>query len=156
MGGDHNAADRCNPTVKNIRTITVDLDDTLWEILPVIKRAEESLYGWLGENYPRITEMFTIEDMRILRDDIFNRFPDKLHDLTFLRYTVLTEAASAAGYATFEVDEAFAEALVFFAFGAGRGAPCFAFRALLRGASLAPSSSCPKPMRRASGSSAES
>ena len=92
----------------DIRTITLDLDDTLWDIHPVIKRAEHALYVWLGDNYPRITEMFTIEQMRILRDDIFERFPDKLHDLTFLRYTVLTEAATAAGYTEFRVDEAFA------------------------------------------------
>ena len=94
--------------VNGIRTITLDLDDTLWDIHPVIKRAERSLYAWLGENYPRITDRFTIEEMRILRDDIFERFPDKLHDLTFLRYTVLTEAATAAGYTEFLVDEAFA------------------------------------------------
>jgi putative hydrolase of the HAD superfamily len=94
--------------VNGIRTITVDLDDTLWEIHPVIRRAEIRLYEWLGDNYPGITEMFTIEEMRILRDDIFERFPDKLHDLTFLRHTVLSEAATAAGYSEFRVDEAFA------------------------------------------------
>lgn len=94
--------------VNGIRTITLDLDDTLWDIHPVIKRAEHSLYSWLGEHYPRITEMFSIEEMRILRDDVFERHPDKLHDLTFLRYTVLTEAATTAGYTEFMVDEAFA------------------------------------------------
>lgn len=94
--------------VNGIRTITLDLDDTLWEIHPVIRRAEIRLYEWLGENYPGITEMYTIEQMRILRDDIFERFPDKLHDLTFLRHTVLSEAATAAGYPEFRVDEAFA------------------------------------------------
>lgn len=94
--------------VDGIRTITLDLDDTLWEIHPVIKRAEIRLYEWLDERYPRITEMFSIEQLRILRDDVFERFPDKLHDLTFLRYTVLTEAAASAGYTGFLVDEAFA------------------------------------------------
>ena len=94
--------------MKDIRTITLDLDDTLWEIQPVIRRAELRLYEWLGERYPRITEMFTIEEMRILREEVFKKHPDKLHDLTFLRHTILVEAATAAGYTEFLVDEAFA------------------------------------------------
>ena len=94
--------------MKDIRTITLDLDDTLWEIQPVIRRAELRLYEWLGERYPRITEMFTIEEMRILREEVFRKHPDKLHDLTFLRHTILVEAATAAGYTEFLVDEAFA------------------------------------------------
>ncbi|MDH3620565.1 MAG: HAD family hydrolase [Gammaproteobacteria bacterium] len=94
--------------MNGIRTITLDLDDTLWAIQPVIKRAEKRLYAWLGENYPRITQMYAIEDMRILRDQVLEEHADKVHDLTFLRYTVLTQAATAAGYTEFLVDEAFA------------------------------------------------
>ncbi len=94
--------------VNGIRTITLDLDDTLWDILPVIKRAEQTLYDWLGENYPAITEMFAMEELRILRKQVLERHADKVHDLTFLRRTVLTEAATAAGYSVFAVDEAFA------------------------------------------------
>lgn len=94
--------------VNGIRTITLDLDDTLWEIHPVIKRAEKRLYAWLSENYPRITQMFAIEDMRILRKQVLDEHSDKVHDLTFLRHTVLTKAATAAGYTEFLVDEAFA------------------------------------------------
>lgn len=94
--------------VNGIRTITLDLDDTLWAIHPVIRRAEQRLYEWLGENYPRITTMFAIEDMRILREQVLEEHADKVHDLTFLRHTVLTQAATAAGYTEFLVDEAFA------------------------------------------------
>lgn len=94
--------------MNGIRTITVDLDDTLWEIHPVIRRAEERLYQWLGENYPRITERFAPEAIREVRREVVERHRDKVHDLTFLRRTVLTEIASAAGYNTFAVDDAFA------------------------------------------------
>ena len=94
--------------VNGIRTITLDLDDTLWDLLPVIKRAEKRLRDWLGENYPAITEMFAAEDMRKLRKRVVEKHVDKVHDLTFLRRTVLTEAAAAAGYTVFAVDEAFA------------------------------------------------
>ncbi|MDJ0794225.1 MAG: HAD family hydrolase [Woeseiaceae bacterium] len=94
--------------VNGIRTITLDLDDTLWDLRPVMKRAERRLYDWLGENYPAITAMFPIEEMRILRKQVLEKHADKVHDLTFLRQTVLTEAATAAGYKVFAVDEAFA------------------------------------------------
>jgi len=94
--------------VNGIRTITLDLDDTLWEIHPVIRRAEKRLYAWLGEHYPRITERFEPADMREIRSDVVKRHADKAHDLTFLRHTVLMEAANAAGYSDFLVDEAFA------------------------------------------------
>ena len=94
--------------MKDIRTITLDLDDTLWEIHPVIRRAELRLYEWLGENYPRITEMFTLEETRELRACVVERHADRAHDLTFLRHTILTEIATAAGYSEFLVEEAFA------------------------------------------------
>lgn len=94
--------------MNGIRTITLDLDDTLWEIHPVIRRAEERLYAWLGENYPRITERFEPADMREIRSRVVQQHADKTHDLTFLRHTVLMEVATAAGYGDFLVDEAFA------------------------------------------------
>jgi putative hydrolase of the HAD superfamily len=94
--------------VNGIRTITLDLDDTLWDLHPVIRRAEQSLYAWLGERYPRITAMFEPADIREVRSRIVQRHHDRKHDLTFLRRTVLTEIAGAAGYAEFLVDEAFA------------------------------------------------
>lgn len=93
--------------MNRIRTITIDLDDTLWEIHPVIRRAEVRLYEWLGEHYPRITEMYQPEDLRELRSQVVAEFSDRSHDLTFLRHTVLGRIGVAAGYGTGFVDEAF-------------------------------------------------
>jgi len=93
--------------VNRIRTITIDLDDTLWEIHPVIRRAEQHLYEWLGENYPRITEMYQPGDLRELRTQVTAEFSDRAHDLTFLRHTVLGRIGVAAGYSTDFIDEAF-------------------------------------------------
>ena len=94
--------------MKDIRTITLDLDDTLWEIHPVIRRAELRLYEWLGDNYPRITEMFTLEATRELRARVLERHADRAHDLTFLRQTIRSEIATAAGYTECLVEEAVA------------------------------------------------
>ncbi|MDH5622320.1 MAG: HAD family hydrolase [Gammaproteobacteria bacterium] len=93
--------------MNGIRTITIDLDDTLWEIHPVIRRAEQRLYEWLGENYPRITEMYQPEDLRELRTQVIAEFGDRAHDLTFLRHTVLGRIGVAAGYSTDFIDDAF-------------------------------------------------
>jgi len=94
-------------SVNGIRTITLDLDDTLWDLHPVIRRAEVTLYAWLGEHYPRITEQFAPADLRQVRARVFKEHADRAHDLTFLRHTVLMEVATAAGYREFLVDEAF-------------------------------------------------
>jgi 2-haloalkanoic acid dehalogenase type II len=93
--------------VNNIRTITIDLDDTLWEIHPVINRAEERLYEWLGENYPRITQLYTPLELRDVRSQVITEFADRSHDLTFLRHTMLGRVGVAAGYSTDFIDAAF-------------------------------------------------
>jgi len=93
--------------VSDIRTITFDLDDTLWEIHPVIKRAEQRLYAWLGDHYPRITEMYEPGDIREIRAQIIIEMPDQAHDLTFLRRVVLERIGRAAGYETDFIDAAF-------------------------------------------------
>ncbi len=93
--------------MNDIQTITLDLDDTLWEIHPVIKRAETKLYAWLGQHYPRITELFDPDGVRSIRAEVVDEYRDRLHDLTFLRRTVLTRIGEAAGYDDSFVDDAF-------------------------------------------------
>ena len=92
--------------MQDIRTITLDLDDTLWAIHPVIVRAERALYTWLGEHYPRITELFSPEDVLQLRNDIVAEHWDKSHDFYFLRRKVLSKISHAAGYGDAPVDDA--------------------------------------------------
>ncbi|MGI9237266.1 MAG: HAD family hydrolase [Woeseiaceae bacterium] len=94
--------------MNGIRTITLDLDDTLWAIQPVIRRAEERLYAWIGEHYPRITELYSRDDILSLRSEVVAEFRDRSHDLTFLRRTILTRIGEAAGYDATYVDDAFA------------------------------------------------
>lgn len=92
--------------MRGIRTITIDLDDTLWAIHPVIMRAEQALHAWFKDNYPRITEMFTPEAMFKLRESIIAEYPGKSHDLTFLRRSVIGRLGIAAGYGDKLVDDA--------------------------------------------------
>ncbi len=93
--------------LKNIRAITLDLDDTLWEIAPVIHRAEKMLWQWLGENYPRIPERWEAQDVVALRVSMFEEFPQKAHDFRFMRKKVLEQIALESGYSADLVEPAF-------------------------------------------------
>ena len=93
--------------MNGIRTITLDLDDTLWEIGPVLRRAERVLRAWMADHYPRVVERFAVEDVVELRAQVFAEYRDRTHDLTFMRRTVLGRMGKAAGYGGVFVDEAF-------------------------------------------------
>lgn len=92
----------------HIRAISLDLDDTLWEVGPVIYRAESALWNWLGDNYPRVSKTWTQEALIEMRMRVTEEFPDKAHDFRFLRKTVLARAAAGAGYSDELVEPAFA------------------------------------------------
>jgi putative hydrolase of the HAD superfamily len=91
----------------NIRAVTLDLDDTLWEIGPVIRRAEADLWSWLGANCPRIAERWNASDLAALRQSLFDEFPDRTHDFRFLRKMVIKRVAIDSGYGEEVVDPAF-------------------------------------------------
>ncbi len=94
--------------MRDIRTITLDLDDTLWAIHPVIERAERKLHDWLRDNYPRIQEKYTPDGISRLREQVVEESPERSHDFTFLRRTVLGRLGIEAGYGDGLVDNAMA------------------------------------------------
>ena len=96
----------------NVRAVAFDLDNTLWDIEPVIVRAETQLFEWLRANCPRITERLSIEDMRAARAQLARNEPHKAHDLTYLRMSALARHAREHGYEEEMAERAFA---VFFA-----------------------------------------
>jgi FMN hydrolase / 5-amino-6-(5-phospho-D-ribitylamino)uracil phosphatase len=80
------------------RVISLDLDDTLWPVAPVIASAEAALQSWLREHHPRAVLGLSVDSMRDLRTRVAERFPLRSHDLTFLRRQALAEMFAAAGY----------------------------------------------------------
>lgn len=93
--------------MQHIRAITLDLDDTLWEIAPVLRCAEAALWQWLAENYPAITRRFTAESALELRERIMDEHAGRCHDLRFLRKAVLGRMAEEAGCSGELVEPAF-------------------------------------------------
>jgi FMN hydrolase / 5-amino-6-(5-phospho-D-ribitylamino)uracil phosphatase len=88
------------------RVISLDLDDTLWPVAPVIAAAEAVLLEWLTERYPKAALGHTIESMRATRARLAQRYPERSHDLTFLRRHSLARQFAAAGYPSALCDQA--------------------------------------------------
>ncbi|MFQ5548876.1 MAG: HAD family hydrolase [Woeseia sp.] len=90
-----------------IRAITFDLDDTLWEIEPVIRRAEAKMWAWLGEHFPRIPGSFSPEEAYALREEVMDEHWEQTHDFRFIRKMVLERMALSTGYTAALADDAF-------------------------------------------------
>ncbi len=91
----------------NIRVITFDLDDTLWDIWATISKAEEKLHDWLAVHYPRIAENYTQLALRGLTTEVTAADPSIAHDRTIVRKRALKMAAHRCGYLEFMVEPAF-------------------------------------------------
>ena len=92
--------------MKTPTVLSFDLDDTLWPVGPVIASAESALLSWLRAHHPRTVGGHGIESLRALRDRVAERFPERGHDLTFLRRRALQDLFGAAGLAASFADEA--------------------------------------------------
>lgn len=68
-----------------VRVIAFDLDDTLWPCMPVIHRAEDILYRWLADRYPRITETYDQRQMIECRREFSQRERIYAVDMTRMR-----------------------------------------------------------------------
>jgi FMN hydrolase / 5-amino-6-(5-phospho-D-ribitylamino)uracil phosphatase len=90
-----------------VRAICFDLDNTLWDVWPVIMRAEQKMYDFLAQRYPRVVANVTIEMMRSAREQTAAAYPQMRHDFTFLRKQTLRDHAREFGYAEAMVEEAF-------------------------------------------------
>ena len=68
------------PGDMEIRAISLDLDDTLWPIGPVIQRVEQSVDLWLRSNCPEVADAWPVESLRRLRDQVAEEHPELAHD----------------------------------------------------------------------------
>jgi putative hydrolase of the HAD superfamily len=90
-----------------IRAIIFDLDNTLWDVGPVILRAEHAMARFLAERYPRVLELHSLESMRDVRARMALEHPAMRHDFTWLRTRALLAHAREAGYPDAMAEETF-------------------------------------------------
>jgi len=90
-----------------IELITFDLDDTLWDVTPVMQDAEAVLRNWLAMHAPRLGGV-PIEHLWEIRARLLQDDPLLRHRLSELRRRILLHALVGAGYSSDE-SEALAE-----------------------------------------------
>jgi FMN hydrolase / 5-amino-6-(5-phospho-D-ribitylamino)uracil phosphatase len=76
--------------ISKIKAISLDLDDTLWPIWPVIERAEKALLDWLCQHAPMTAAMFAsptaLREIReYMADVMLKQRPEMRHDLSAIR-----------------------------------------------------------------------
>jgi putative hydrolase of the HAD superfamily len=94
--------------MRDVQAVIFDLDDTLWEVGPVIVRAEHVMLDFLAERYPRVLELHTLDSMRDVRARMALEHPAMRHDFTWLRLESLRRHAREAGYPEAMAEEVFA------------------------------------------------
>ena len=90
-----------------LRALCFDLDNTLWDVWPVIRRAEQAMYDFLALRYPRVVAALTVEQMRAAREQTAAAHPQMRHDFSFLRMQTLRDHARDFGYGAGMAEEAF-------------------------------------------------
>lgn len=98
---------RLRDAMREIQAVIFDLDNTLWDVGPVIVRAERAMRAFLAERYPRILERHSLESMREVRTRMVLEHPAMQHDFSWLRTEALRVHAREAGYPEAMAEEAF-------------------------------------------------
>jgi len=82
----------------DIKLITFDLDNTLWNVEVVIRRAEARMREWLHDRVPEYGTRIPTEAVLDLRNAVLQEHPELRHDLSRLREEILFRAISHCGY----------------------------------------------------------
>lgn len=94
-----------------IKLVTFDLDNTLWEIDPVIVRADHAMREWIGLQVPEALALLEREAFKSLRQRAVTTFPDIAFKPTYLRkkmlYLAFRDAALAHDQAEQLAEQAF-------------------------------------------------
>ncbi|MEH6442467.1 MAG: HAD family hydrolase [Oceanospirillaceae bacterium] len=81
-----------------IKCLTFDLDDTLWDIRPVIKNMDLQLYLWLQQNAPAYAAKYDLENFAVLRKQVVDEYPEIAHSVTDIRKKGLHIGLTKSGY----------------------------------------------------------
>ena len=88
----------------SITLVTFDLDDTLWNVAPVMHGAEAALRAWLGTHAPLLGPV-PVEHLWAIRGRLLDAEPSLRHRLSELRRRILDLSLREAGYAAPEALE---------------------------------------------------
>jgi FMN hydrolase / 5-amino-6-(5-phospho-D-ribitylamino)uracil phosphatase len=93
---------------RSLQAVSFDLDNTLWDVEPVLQRAEQVLRVWLAAHCPRLAARYDDAAIQELRRELAARHPARAHDLTWLRTEALRQCALRTHYPETVAGHAFA------------------------------------------------
>jgi len=80
-----------------IRLITFDLDNTLWEVMPVIIQAEKTMRAWLEARVKNYRSEITNSVMAELRAAAVEQNPTLIYNISDMRLLLLNQALTRCG-----------------------------------------------------------
>lgn len=93
--------------VSDIKVLSFDLDDTLWDCAPVITQAEQTLNSWMQEHAPKTVDHWVGEALQNRRAQVVNMYPEIACDMSLLRHKMIELTLVEAGYPSSLADDAF-------------------------------------------------
>ena len=81
-----------------IKSISFDLDDTLWPLMPNIMEAEKTTNEWIKENFPGTAALLGKQDVIEIRDKLIKEDPNLMNQISDLRKLMFYELNIRAGY----------------------------------------------------------
>ena len=93
-----------------IKSISFDLDDTLWPLMPNIMEAEKTTNEWIKENFPGTAALLGKQDVIEIRDKLIKEDPNLMNQISDLRKLMFYELNIRAGYGKEESDKMAEEA----------------------------------------------
>lgn len=85
------------PHADRIDAISLDLDDTLWPVIPALVAAEQAMHAWLQVRAPATAALCSIERIREIRLLVAMAHADRAHDMGWLRLESLRRALHESG-----------------------------------------------------------
>src|SRR5690606_5711386 len=85
------------PRADGIDAISLDLDDTLWPVMPALVAAEQAMHDWLQERAPATAALCSIERIREIRVLVAMAHADRARDMGWLRLESLRRALHESG-----------------------------------------------------------
>jgi FMN phosphatase YigB (HAD superfamily) len=85
------------PRGDEIDAISLDLDDTLWPVVPALIKAEQAMHDWLLERAPATAAICSTDRLKEIRLLLVMANAERAHDLGWLRLQSLREALKEGG-----------------------------------------------------------
>lgn len=94
--------------------ITFDLDNTLWDVAPVIMRAEYAMESWFEERFPGFSQQYSVAAREALKNNVLSLKPEIAFNLTAVRLAVYKLALKQFGLPSEEAESVAGAALAHF------------------------------------------